>query len=170
MVVGRRAVLLMTILLVPLPGDAQILAALQGRVFDASGALLPGATVRVQGESIGFDVSVRADAEGRYYVFAIPNGQFTVTVAANGFRSERIDALNVDVGRTLVRDFRLAVGEFAEAVVVRSEVPLIDRSAAALAHVATAEPVQVMPLTGRHFVDLGLLVPGSVAPSQTGFS
>jgi hypothetical protein len=170
MVVGRCAVLLMALVLFPLPVEGQILAALQGRVFDASGALLPGATVRVQGKSIGFDVSVRADAEGRYYVFAIPNGQFTVTAVANGFRSERIDALNVDVGRTLVRDFHLAVGEFAEAVVVRSEVPLIDRATATLGHVVTAETVQLMPLNGRHFGDLGLLVPGSVAPSQTGFS
>src|SRR4030095_12051848 len=165
MVVGRRAVLLMTLVLFPLPGEAQILAALQGRVFDASGALLPGATVRVQGKSIGFDVSVRADAEGRDYVFAIPSGQFPVPGVANGFRSERIDALNVDVGRTLVRDFHLAVGEFAEAVVVRSEVPLVDRATATLGHVVTAEAVRVMPLNGRHFVDLGLLVPGSVAPS-----
>ena len=33
-----------------------------------------------------------------------------------------------------------------------------------------AETVQQIPLNGRHFIDLGLLVPGSVAPSQTGFS
>jgi hypothetical protein len=170
MVAGRHAVLLMTLVLFSLPVGAQVLAALQGRVFDASGALLPGATVRVQGESIGFEVSVRADAEGRYYVFAIPNGRFTVTAEANGFRTERIDTLNVDVGRTLVRDFHLAVGELAEAVVVRSEVPLVDRATATLGHVVTAETVQLMPLNGRHFVDLGLLVPGSVAPSQTGFS
>src|SRR6185436_20681865 len=123
-----------------------------------------------QNASIGVDVSVRADSEGRYYLFAIPNGRFTVTAEADGFRSERIDALNVDVGRTLVRDFHLAVGDITATVFVRSEVPLVDRATATPGHVVTAETVQHMPLNGRHFMDLGLLVPGSVAPSQIGFS
>ena len=48
--------------------------------------------------------------------------------------------------------------------------PLIDRATATVGHVVTAETVQQIPLNGRHFTDLGLLVPGSVAPSQTGFS
>ena len=65
--------------------DAQTLAGLHGRVLDASGAALPSAVVRVQNESIGFDVSVQADTEGRYYVGAIPSGTFTVTAEAPGF-------------------------------------------------------------------------------------
>src|SRR5687767_12392689 len=149
---------------------AQTLAALQGRVLDASGAAVAGAVVRVRDESIRFDVSVRADSEGRYYVFAIPNGTYEVTAEANGFRAERIEALSVDVGRTLVRDFHLAVGRIAETVLVRREVSVIDRATATVGHVVTAETVPQIPLNGRHFTDLALLVPGSVAPSQAGFS
>ena len=166
-----RATLVITLVLyTSIPVGAQTFAVLQGRVFDASGALIPGAKIRVRGESIGFDVFVPADSEGRYYVAAIPNGIYTVTAEAPGFRTERIDALNVDAGRTLVRDFQLTVGNVAEAVVVRTEVPLIDRATATIGYVVTAETVQQIPLNGRHFTDLGLLVPGSVAPSQTGFS
>jgi hypothetical protein len=152
------------------PADAQTLAGLQGRVFDASGALIPNAVIRVRDESTAFELSARTDADGRYYIAAIPNGTYTVTAEATGFRTERIEALNVDVGRTLVRDFHLAVGEASETVLVRAEVPLIDRATATVGHVVTAETVQQIPLNGRHFTDLGLLVPGSVAPSQTGFS
>ena len=97
-------------------------------------------------------------------------GTYTVTAEASGFRTEIIEALNVDVGRTLVRNFRLVVGEQSETVVVRAEVPLVDRVSATVGHVVTGQTVQQMPLNGRHFTDLGLLVPGSVAPSQTGFS
>jgi hypothetical protein len=160
----------MTILLcAQMPAVAQALAGLQGRVTDGSGAALPGAVIRVRAESIGFDLSVHADAEGRYYVAAIPNGTYTVTAEATGFRTERIEALNVDVGRTLVRNFHLAVGQRTETVLVRAETPLLDH-ATAVGHVVTAETVQQIPLNGRHFMDLGLLVPGSVSPSQTGFS
>jgi hypothetical protein len=153
-----------------LTGLAQPLAALQGRVYDASGATLPGAVVRVRDASTGFDASVQADTDGRYYVFAIPNGRYTVTAEAAGFRTERIQTLDVNVGRTLVRDFHLAVGPATETVLVRAEVPLVDRASATVGHVVTAQTVQKSPLNGRHFIDLGLLVPGSVAPSQTGFS
>lgn len=169
--IGRRQILATALVLcASIPAAAQIFASLQGRVFDPAGALVPNALIRVQDESSGFNVSVRTDSEARYYVFAVPNGTYTVTVEATGFRAVRIDALTVDVGRTLVRDFHLAVGEFAEAVLVRSETPLVDRASATVGHVVTAATVQEIPLNGRHFTDLGLLVPGSVAPSQTGFS
>ena len=93
-----------------IPTRAQTFASLQGRVFNSLGALVPGAVIRVQDESSGFDVTVHADSEARYYVVAVPNGTFTVTADAPGFRAERLDALNVDVGRTLVRDFHLTIG------------------------------------------------------------
>ena len=142
---------------------------LQGRVFDASGAVLTGAVINVRDESIGFGASVHTDFEGRYFIVAIPPGTYTVAAEASGFRSEIIEELNVDVGRTLVRNFRLAVGDRSETVTVRAEAPLIDRTAT-VGHVVTGQTIQEIPLNGRHFTDLGLLVPGSVAPSQTGFS
>ena len=101
---------------------------------------------------------------------AIPAGVYQVTAEAPGFRSVRIEALTFEVGRTLVRDFELTVDTQREAVVVRAELPLLDRATSTVGHVVSAQTVQEMPLNGRHFVDLGPLVPGSVAPSQTGFS
>ena len=165
-----RDLVIALVLCASVPARAQTFASLQGRVFDPFGALVPGAIIRVQDGSSGFDVSVRTDSEARYNVFAVPNGTYTVTAEAPGFRAERIEALNVDVGRTLVRDFHLTIGDVAETVIVRSETPLVDRASATVGHVVTANTVQEIPLNGRHFTDLGLLVAGSVTPSQTGFS
>ena len=135
-----------------------------------SGGVLPGATVSLRNDSTGFSVSVSAGPEGRYYIAAIPAATYTIMVDAPGFRAEIIEELIVEVGRTVVRDFRLAVGSQNETVVVRAEVPLVDRATTTVGHVVTEQTVQQIPLNGRHFTDLGLLVPGSVAPSQTGFS
>jgi Carboxypeptidase regulatory-like domain/TonB dependent receptor len=143
---------------------------LQGGVFDSTGAALLGATVTVRGRSTGFDRSVLTDLEGRFHVAAIPAGSYEVTASADGFRSEVIQELRFEVGRTLVRDFRLEVGNRSETVMVRAELPLVDRATTTVGHVVTAQTVQEIPLNGRQFTDLGLLVPGSVAPSQTGFS
>ena len=101
---------------------------------------------------------------------AIPAGAYEVTAAASGFKSAVIKALQFEVGRIVVRDFQLEVGETSDTVIVQAELPLVDRATATVGHMVTAETVQAIPLNGRHFIDLGQLVAGSVAPSQTGFS
>ena len=55
-------------------------------------------------------------------------------------------------------------------VVVPAELPLLDRTTSTVSHMVSGQTIQEIPLNGRHYVDLGLLVPGAVAPSQTGFS
>ena len=146
------------------------MATLQGRVFDISGATLPSASITVENRAAGFRTVVVTDAEGRYSIPAIPVDSYEVTAAADGFRPEIIEALTVEVGRTLVRDFRLNLGGQREAVIVTAELPLLDRATSTVGHVITPRTIHGSPLNGRHFVDLGPLVPGSVAPSQTGFS
>ena len=149
---------------------AQTMAVLQGRVLDASGAVIADASISARDLTSGFGAVGHTDSEGRYYLAALPAGKYKVTVQAAGFRSEIIEELSVDVGRTLVRDFQLAVGARNETVLVRAEATLVDRATATLGNVVTAQTIQQIPLNGRHFTDLGLLVPGSVAPSQAGFS
>src|SRR5262245_10311431 len=152
------------------PLYAQSSATLQGRVFDPAGAALAGATVTVRDGSTGVDRSATTDHEGWYYLDAIVAGSYEVTAEATGFRSIFIEAMSFDVGRTLVRDFHLEIGDQRETVVVVADAPLIDRASAIVGHVVTPQTIQEIPLNGRHFMDLGLLGPGSVAPSQTGFS
>jgi hypothetical protein len=164
------ALLLVCILLGASPIHAQSTATLQGRVSDASGAVLRGAAIRVRNDATGFDRVAFTDDEGRYQVAAIPPGSFEVTAEATGFKSIVVAAMSFDVGRTLVRDFHLEVGDQREIVVVVADAPLIDRASAIVGHVVTPQTTQEIPLNGRHFIDLGLLGPGSVAPSQTGFS
>src|SRR5262245_25084163 len=79
--------------LVTTPLYAQSSAALQGQVFDASGALLEGATVRVRNESTGFDRSVATDDHGRYRVEEVPAQTYDVTASATGFKSVIVDSL-----------------------------------------------------------------------------
>jgi hypothetical protein len=149
---------------------AQTTATLQGRVFDPTGAVLPDASITLRSDSIGIDRSVATDDAGQYHIAQIPPGSYNVAATAPGFKSIIIAALTVDVGRTVVRDFHLEVGDRTETVLVRAERSSIDRASATVGHVVTTDTLDDIPLNGRRFTDLGLLVPGSVAPSQTGFS
>ena len=103
------------------------MAALRGRALDASGAVITGASITVQDQSTGFVRAVATDSQGRYHVEAIPVGTYDVIAGATGFRTEIVEQLTLEVGRTVVRDFRLVVGTASETVVVRADVPLVDR-------------------------------------------
>ena len=163
---------LLALVMLPVPSaSAQTMAVLQGRVTDPSGAAVPGASIRVRDPATGFEGSGRSDGDGRYHVAATSAREsIRSPIAMAGFRSLRIEAATLEVGRTLVRDFELAIDTQREAVVVQAGLPLLDRATSTVGHVVSAQTVQQIPLNGRHFVDLGPLVPGSVAPSQTGFS
>jgi Carboxypeptidase regulatory-like domain len=152
------------------PCSGQTLSVLQGHVVDPSNAALAGATIAIRNDATGFAASIDAGPEGRYRIVAIPEGTYLVKVEAAGFRTEVITALAIDIGRTVVRDFQLAIADQTETVVVAAEVPLIDRATASVSDVVTRPTIQEIPLNGRHFIDLSQLVPGAVAPSQAGFS
>jgi hypothetical protein len=168
-IAALRAVLIF-LLLTPTSIRAQSTATLQGRVLDTSDASVPGASISVRNASTGFHRAVRTDSDGRYQVAPMPAGSYEITATATGFKSVVIQELYFDVGRTLVRDFRLEVGNQAETIIVTADSPLIDRVSTTVGQVVTGQAVHEIPLNGQHFIDLALLVPGSVAPSQTAFS
>src|SRR5688572_10714680 len=120
--------------------SAQTMAVLQGRVLDPSGAAVPGASIAVRNSATRFTITTSSDHQGRYDVPAIPAGAYQVTVEAPAFRSERIDALTVEVGRTLIRDFQLTVDTRREAIGVRAELPLLDRATSVVGHVVSPQP------------------------------
>ena len=167
---GQYLPYLLLLALVPVPALAQSTATLQGQVLDASGAVVQGATIIVRHESSGFERTVRSDRGGAYLLAALPVGTYRVEAQASGFRTEVNPDLILEVGQTRVQDFRLAPGGVAETVVVAAGAPLIDRATISVGHVVTDQTVQEIPLNGRQFMELGILVPGSVTPPQSGFS
>ncbi|HMD36944.1 MAG TPA: hypothetical protein VKH42_18345 [Vicinamibacterales bacterium] len=81
-----------------------------------------------------------------------------------------MERLVVEVGATLVIDFRLVIAGQQETVIVSPDTPPVDRATTTVGNVVTAKTINEIPLNGRHFTDLSLLVGGAVAPSQAGFS
>ena len=81
-----------------------------------------------------------------------------------------MESLIIEVGRTVVQDFQLQVGDISQEMTVTSDGQLDRRTTVSVGHVIDRRMVQEIPLNGRYFLDLGLLVPGSVTPPQSGFS
>ena len=89
-------------------------------------------------------------------------------INATGFRTTILESLSVEVARTVVQDFRLEVGDITQTVSVTPEARLVESATVSVGQVVDQRTAQDLPLNGRHFIDLGLLVPGTVTPPQNG--
>ena len=158
------------LLVVALPTRAQSTASIDGQVIDQHGAVIPGVRITAKSPAIGVERVATSDENGRYQVVALPVGDYSIGASAGGFKTQVIEGLRIEVGRRITLDFQLEAGNVSEQVTVSSLNDAIDRSTMSVGHVIDRRMVQEVPLNGRYFLDLGLLVPGSVTPPQGAFS
>ncbi len=92
---------------------------ISGTVSDASGARIPGATVKVEGAA--FVRTATTDSDGFYRMLQVPPGVYKVGVTASNFASANATEVTVALGKTTAVDFSLKVGSVSEQVVVTSE-------------------------------------------------
>jgi outer membrane receptor protein involved in Fe transport len=149
--------------------SGQSTATFQGTVSDEKGAVVPNATVIVRNQATGIERTVQTDSSGNFQVAALPAGMYSVEVQAQGFKSTAVSDLSVEVARTVNKNFELQVGSLEQKVNITADTPAIETATTSVGQVINQRTVQEIPLNGRHFVDLGLLIPGSVTPPQNGF-
>lgn len=148
---------------------AQSTAILQGTIVDEQGAVVPSAKITVTSAAIGVERVAQTDNEGNYQIPALQPGVYRVEVQAAGFQTQIANALAIEVAKTVVQNFQLSIGSVTQEVTVVSVTPVIETATISVGTVIDQRTVQEIPLNGRHFVDLGLLIPGSVTPPQNGF-
>src|SRR5919205_3442905 len=151
------------------PALAQSTSTLQGVVTDSKGAVLPNATVLVRNRSTSTERTTQTDSDGNYQLAALPVGVYAIEVRVEGFKTQVADSVTLEVAKTAVQNFQMDVGAISEQVLVSSDIPVIETATTSVGTVINQRTVQEIPLNGRHFVDLGLLIPGSVTPPQNGF-
>src|SRR5678816_1900265 len=159
---------LIAIILCASPAAAQSTATVQGTVLDTQSAAVPGATVVVRNTATGVERMLVTDATGSFVAAALPPGPYQVEISLQGFQTQTRE-VTLQVSQTRELEIQLGVAAVAEQVSVTAEAPVIDTATVSVGTVINQRTVQEIPLNGRHFVDLGLLIPGSVTPPQNGF-
>ncbi len=162
------AMAVFSLLLLCAPLSGQSTASIEGHITDQNGALVPKAEITARSQLIGIDRRSTADDSGRYQIASLPVGDYRLEVRARGFQTQIRDGVRVEVARRIEQDFQLSVGEASEQVAVSPTNGLIELVSVSVGHMIDRKTVQDIPLNGRHFIDLGLLVPGSVTPPQNG--
>jgi hypothetical protein len=143
-------------------GLAQELAAtLTGTVTDASGAVVPGATVLVHSQDTGADVrTVTTNSAGSFNITNIPAGRYTVTVTLTGFQTYLAKDVILNVAEKHTLDAALKTGKTSETVEVTAENTSIQTTTAEESGTVTGEQVRELALDNRNFEQLVLLEPG----------
>jgi hypothetical protein len=147
-------------------GWAQSTATLEGTITDASGAVVPGAKIVVHNQATGEERNLESDSAGVYVAPSLPVGTYRVNVTASGMQSMMANNIPLEVGRTVQQNFTLRVASSSEVVEVTGVASVVTSETVTVGSVIDQKTVQEIPLNGRHFLDMGFLVPGSVTPPQ----
>jgi carboxypeptidase family protein len=139
-------------------------ARLQGTVTDAQGAAIAGASVTVTNTGTDRQSTVTSNELGYYSVPALPPGNYRVEVTSKGFK-KTVRELELQVAQLGVADFKLDVGEVTQQIIVEAGSPVINAQDSALGEVVEGRQIEEMPLNGRNFTQLALLVPGVIRGS-----
>lgn len=146
--------------------QANTSSGLVGEVKDSSGGLLPGATITATRAATGLQQTAVTDAEGRYRLPSLPQGEYRVEASLSGFQPQVMTGVVLTVGRTVSADFTLSVGALSETVTVEGGAPLVETQSSSVAGLVSGEQVRDLPLNGRSFDQLITLSPATVMFTQ----
>src|SRR5258708_11486216 len=160
--IAAAAVAAAASLVVPPPLGAQTTTGtIDGRVSDESKAPVGGATVTARNVDTGLTRSGTVSSAGTYRLASLPAGRYDVSVELTGFATQVLKNVEVLVGSEATVDFTMKVATMSETINVTSETPLIQATTSDIGQVITSKMVENIPLNGRKFQDLSLLVPGT---------
>ncbi len=141
-------------------------ASVSGRVSDPSSAVVEGAKVTARQVETKITSSAATDREGRFRFPYLKVGPYEIQVSHAGF-ADAVRSLTLNAGAAHDLAFGLVVGSADAKVTVVSESAVLEAARSQIAGTVSQAEVRNLPLNGRSFLDLALLVPG-VSPTNTG--
>jgi Carboxypeptidase regulatory-like domain/TonB dependent receptor-like, beta-barrel len=157
---ARTLAALMAVLLLSWPVAAQEQrGSIEGTVKDASGAVLPGATVEAK-TTTGAVLSATTDASGGFRFPSLAPGVYEVTATLASFAPQKFADVTVGLGQIKRLEFGLALAGVAEVVSVTAESPIVDVKQSARQTNIRAEQLTLLP-KGRDYLSLVTQAPGA---------
>jgi len=145
------------------------LGTILGNVSDESGAAIPHVAVTVTNEATSATRTVTTSDGGTYTVPALPAGSYKIQATIKGFREEIQTGVKLDVNQTLRLDLAMKVGEVTQSVEVNGVAATLQTDSSTVATTVDNAKVVELPLNGRSFTQLTVLVPGAVGTGAPGY-
>lgn len=165
------ATALAVVLLAAAPAFSQVIGAgnMDGRIVDATGAVLPGVTVTVTNVDTGLTRTTVTGENGRFTFLSLPVGPYTLTAELSGFQTLRREGLVMTVGAIQsLGDLTIEVATVEEVVTVTAESPLIETSRPVTAATFNERAVENLPVASRDYKEFALNTPNVVKTQNSG--
>jgi hypothetical protein len=141
-------------------------ASVSGRVTDPQGAVVPGANVSARHTETNVLSETITNSEGRFRFPYLKVGTYELTVHVDGF-ADSTRMLKASVGAAFDIPVQLELSGLATSVTVTGETTILEAARSQIAGTVAQSEVQSLPMNGRNFLDLALLIPG-VSPTNIG--
>jgi hypothetical protein len=139
---------------------------ISGRVTDPQGAVVPGASVTARQADTNLVREAVTDEAGRFRFPYLRVGRYDIVARLAGF-TDASHSVTVTVGSAFELPVKLSVAGIDTSVTVSADATVLEAARSQIAGTVSQAEVETVPLNGRNFLDLALLVPG-VSPTNTG--
>jgi len=137
---------------------------LSGTVTDASGAVIPGATIVVKNTATNATFEAVSNEQGAFSVPALDVGTYSVTVSLVGFKTAVLNDVALNAGVPGSVRARLEVGNLEETITVSSASEIIQTQTAAVSTTLDVNQIQKLPVGSRSVLDFVVNLPGVQTP------
>jgi hypothetical protein len=155
------SLLLLLLLFKPTAYSQLTTADIVGTVSDATGAIIPNATVTLTNLRTNEKRVTHTSGSGDYNFTLLLPGHYSISVQSPGFKAAVTSDLGVEAGDRARADAHMQLGAESTTVEVEAQTPLLQADNATVSSTVTEKAVQDLPLNGRNFVQLVQLVPGA---------
>ena len=139
-------------------------ASIGGRVLDQTGAAVAGAQVRARHIDTNVTTATLTDGSGRFRLPALRIGNYELIVRQAGFKDAAVQ-LTLAAGAAFEVPVSLQVADVTAEVTVAAGTPVLDAARSQITATVSEVEVRSLPLNGRNFQELALVVPG-VSPTN----
>jgi hypothetical protein len=138
-----------------------ITATLGGRVTDTAGAIITGVKVTATQRATGTKRETVTNSEGIYIFTNLTPGEYELVFEKSGFKKHLFQSYTIQVGQTLAGDLQMEPGQINEFTDLTGEAPLVNTTNALVEGVIKPREISSLPLNGRNYLELALLIPGN---------
>jgi hypothetical protein len=142
--------------------SAQDQSRLSGTVADTTGAVIPGATVKVKNERTGAERSVTTSDSGVFFITNLAASTYTITASSAGLNDAVYKETTLSIGQERTLNIVMQPTTVTSEVTVSAgELAVVETSSASVGTNVSAREVAQMPINGRQISQLYLLAPGA---------
>jgi hypothetical protein len=145
-------------------------ASFTGTTNSKDGNPVPNVEVVATNVATQVTYTARSNDTGLYTISALPIGTYKLRTQAKGFQVSETNAITLESGQNARVDISMEVG-FEETVLVAGVAsPILQTQNAVVGQVVSETTIQGMPLNGRNFSQLSLLMPGVATTEPSSFT